>query len=127
MALYRWKARLLLDQPCVLRLSFETEGRRHAFAYTPDFFLLTETRAEFVECKKEAQLLSIINPGNPKAQPWRFKNIGEGKWTCPPGDEAAKALGLSFRVFSTKEAPATLLNNFDFLADYFDRAYEEDE
>lgn len=120
LAHYRYPTRMVLDQPCHLPIEYtDTDGRKRSFIYTPDFFWLGD-RAEFVECKRENELVELTDPANPKGQAWRYVRVGPGQWRCPPGEEAAKKLGLEFRVFTPAEASSTLLNNLQFLADYYD-------
>ncbi len=122
LAHYRYPTRMVLDQPCNLQLSYMgADGRKRSFSYTPDYFWLGD-RAEFVECKREDELIELTDPANPKAQLWRYARVGPGQWRCPPGEQAAKAFGLGFRVFTPAEASPILLNNLQFLADYYDAA-----
>jgi len=119
---YRFKTRMILDQPCVLKLVHtDANGKTRAFLSTPDYFTLGD-RAEFVECKPEDELIALTDPNNPQAQAWRYVRVGPGQWRCPPGEEAAAKFGLGYRVFSTAEAPPILISNIAFLADYFDVA-----
>ena len=50
-------------------------------------------------------------------QPFRYQQQ-DGRWRCPPGEEYAAALGLSYRVRSSAELPLTLIDNLAFLEDY---------
>jgi transposase InsO family protein len=120
LAHYRYPTRMVLDQPCDFPIEYtDADGRKRSFTYTPDFFWLGD-RAEFIECKREDELIELTDLANPKAQPWRYVRVGPGHWRCPPGEEAAKKLGLGFRVFTPAEASPILFNNLQFLADYYD-------
>lgn len=116
---FHWDSRVVLERPCLLRLTFrEASGRKRAFNYCPDFFFLGEGRAELVECHFENTLLRATDPANPRAQPWRYVCVKPGSWRCPPGEEAAAEMGLGYRVFSSAEIPRTLVSNLEFLSDY---------
>src|SRR6266851_1108760 len=53
------------------------------------------------------------------AAPERFVHESDGRWRCPPGERAAAAHRLGYRVRSRREVDWTLLANLDFLADFF--------
>ena len=42
-----------------------------------------------------------------------------GHWRCPPGEEAAASLGLSYRVRSSEELHPGYIRNLIFLEEYF--------
>ena len=119
------KTRMVLSQPIYLRVTTLLSGGKdeHTYDYPPDYFWMTDRWAGFVECKWEYEIKKIIDPENPKGKPGMFV-MKDGRWTCPPGEAAAKALGLGFAVFVMKKAEVQLSNNLECLADYFDKPKE---
>lgn len=67
-----------------------------------------------LQWKTENRLLelSVTHPG-------RYQRDDQGNWRCPPGEEAAATLGLSYRVRSSAELHPTYIRNLIFLEDYF--------
>ncbi|ACB73834.1 Mu transposase C-terminal domain-containing protein [Opitutus terrae] len=113
--------RLILSEPIYLRITTELNGGKdnHSYNYPPDYFWMTDRWAGFVECKWEHEIKRIIHPENPKGKPGMFV-MKDGRWSCPPGEAAAKALGLGFVVFVMKQSEVQLSNNLEVLADYHD-------
>lgn len=103
------------DQPTVLELRYTSpSGRPVKVQHTPDFLVLRNDGAVLEEWKPEDRLqeLSIT-------QPHRYLRDEQGKWRCPPGEEAASRLGLQYRVRSSAELSPTYIRNLTFLEDYF--------
>ncbi|MGC2236184.1 MAG: Mu transposase C-terminal domain-containing protein [Pyrinomonadaceae bacterium] len=103
------------DQPPSIPLKYKTvNGRNIGFNHTPDFFVLGEDWAGWVECKTEDQLLKLA-----VTQPNRFRVDESGNWQCPPGESYAAQFGLSYRVWSSKDINRTYQRNIEYLEDYF--------
>jgi len=115
------KTRMVLSEPIYLRITTLVNGGQgeHTYLYPPDYFWMTDQWAGFVECKWEHEIKKIIDPENPKGKPGMFV-MKDGRWTCPPAETAAKALGLGFAMFVMKKSEVQLSNNLECLADYYD-------
>lgn len=105
------------DQPNKIKLSFIDDlGKNRGTLYTPDFFVIRKNGAAWEEWKTEEDLNKIT-----KKQFWKFKIGEDGKWSCPPGKEFAKELGLDFKVWTSKQINWNLHRNSIFLDDYLRR------
>jgi putative transposase len=104
------------DQPQPgLKLSYRTKsGHKTTPYHTPDFLVLRPDGATLEEWKFEARLEELA-----LAQPQRYQRAEDGTWRCPPGEAAAGALGLAYRVRSSAELSPTLIQNLAFLEDYW--------
>ncbi|MBV9356619.1 MAG: hypothetical protein JO023_13965, partial [Chloroflexi bacterium] len=102
------------DLPTTLHLHYTARsGKRAAIESIPDFLVIRRDGAGFVECRSEPELEALA-----AAAPERFVREADGHWRCPPGERAAAAHGLAYRVRSRREVDWTLLANLDFLADF---------
>ncbi len=102
------------DQPYTFTIEYENEkGRKSGTTYTPDFFVITDTCFEFIECKTEEELRALA-----KKKPWMYKLGKDGQWHCSPVEKALKQYGFSHRTISSAEIDRTLYNNILFLEDY---------
>lgn len=104
------------DQPYgQIKLTYPNKDgtRKVTTKHTPDFFVLREDGAAWTECKMEDQLVQLA-----KDKPGRFVPNADGSWSCPPGEAYAKPLGLSYRVFSSREIDWTYVQNLRFLGEY---------
>lgn len=102
------------DQPpCILLVYHAANGRRLSVVHTPDYFVLRQDSAGWVECKtaEELERLAVRAPN-------RYVRDGNGKWRRPPGEAHASALGLEYRVWSSADINWTLQRNLLFLEDY---------
>ena len=102
------------DQPPSIPLAYHAaNGRRLSVMHTPDYFVLRQDSAGWVECKTSEDLekLAIRTPN-------RYLRDGNGNWRCPPGEAHASALGLDYRVWSSAEINWILQRNLQFLEDY---------
>ena len=102
------------DQPPSIPLAYHAaNGRRLSVMHTPDYFVLRQNSAGWVECKtsEDLQKLAIKTPN-------RYLRDGNGSWRCPPGEVHASALGLDYRVWSSAEINWILQRNLQFLEDY---------
>ncbi len=103
------------DQPCQLELHYQgLSGRPIRAMHTPDFLVLRTDGASFEEWKPEEKLLELL-----VTHPGRYQRDDSGGWRCPPGEEAAESLGLSYRVRSSAELHPGYIRNLIFLEDYF--------
>src|SRR5579859_1387417 len=104
------------DQPYgQIRLQYRNADntRNVTTKHTPDFFVLREDRGEWIECKLEEDLIRLV-----KERPYRYQPRSDGSWSCPPGEAYAEKLGLSYRVFSSKEINWTFYQNMRSLGEY---------
>lgn len=102
------------DQPLTLELHFMTKaGGNKTVPHTPDFLVLTADGVWLEEWKQESKLLELA-----VTQPHRYQRDAQGHWRCPPGEAAAKPLGLGYRVRSSAELSPTAIRNLIFLEDY---------
>jgi transposase InsO family protein len=102
------------DQPYTFRVEYlNRRGRKVPLTYTPDFFVIHDTYIEFLQCKTEEELRLLE-----KDRPGFFVLDKDGRWRCPPADEALAQYGFSHRVISSAELDLTLYNNNIFLEDY---------
>lgn len=102
------------DQPPSIPLTYQAaNGRRLSVMHTPDYFVLRQDSAGWVECKTSEDLerLAIRTPN-------RYLRDGNGSWRCPPGEMHASALDLDYRVWSSAEINWILQRNLQFLEDY---------
>lgn len=103
------------DQPNQIHLDYKSaNGRRLGVNHTPDFFTIYQDNAGWEECKTEQQLLELeAHNAN------RYCRDSEGNWHCPPGEEYAQKLGLSYKVVSSKNISWTFQRNMEFFEDYY--------
>jgi putative transposase len=102
------------DQPYTFTIEYENrKGRKVTVPYTPDFFIIYDTYVEFIECKTEEDLCKIA-----KDRPGYFVLNKDGRWHCPPAEEALARHGFRHRVISSAEIDLTLYNNLIFFEDY---------
>lgn len=102
------------DQPPSFAINYiDKNGKKRGYRYTADFFVIEENWVGWEEWKHEEELqrLSI-------KYPTRFTRDTNGNWICPPAEEYAKNLGLSFRVVSSKDIDWSYQRNIQFLEDY---------
>ncbi len=102
------------DQPCRIKLAYQAKnGKPIGVMHTPDFFVIRSEGMEWVECKTEAELVTLA-----EKMPQRYAPGQAGCWRCPPGEQYAQALGLSYRVRSSAETNWIFQRNITFLEDY---------
>lgn len=104
------------DQPLKIKLSYlGRNGKRVAYLATPDFFLLQDGFAGWIECKTEEWLQARVAEGSTL-----FVRDDAQVWRCPPAEEYAASVGLGFRVRSSSATCWKSVRNLEFLADYLD-------
>lgn len=104
------------DQPygqIKLRYRNPDNTRNVTTRHTPDFFVLREDGAGWVECKMEEELVRLA-----EQRPYRYQKRPDGSWFCPPGEAYAAQFGLTYRLFSPREIDWTYIQNLRFLGDY---------
>src|SRR6266542_4120665 len=102
------------DQPPAIKLNYRSKsGRALGVMHTPDFFVIEDEGAGWIECKTEEDLIRLA-----QGQPARYER-GEGRrWRCPPGEEYAARYGLSYRLKSSAEIDWRFQRNVLFMEDY---------
>src|SRR5216110_716579 len=61
------------------------------------------------------------------SQPHRYQRNASGGWQCPPGEQAAKALGLSYRVRNSAEYHPFYIQNLKLLRDFWVKPFHVEE
>ena len=104
------------DQPYgQLKLKYRSQDdtRNVSATHTPDFFVLLQDGAGWVECKMEKDLVRLA-----KKMPFRYQRRPDNSWFCPPGEAYAEKYSLTYRLFSSSEIDWTYIENLRFLGDY---------
>lgn len=103
------------DQPEKIELAYQNKDgtKRVVVKHTPDFFVLQEEAAGWVECKMEEDLVRLA-----KQSPHRYVHNPDGTWSCPPGEAYAKPMGLFYQIRSSREIDWTVYSNCRFLHQY---------
>lgn len=102
------------DQPSQIKLNYQTEkGRNVGALHTPDFFVIRNDNAGWIECKEETNLSELA-----KTQPNRYVLEENGRWSCPPGEQYAARFNLYYKIRSSKEIDWFRVRNRQFLQDY---------
>lgn len=105
----------IYNQPTRLKIHYvNRNGRKVAPDITPDLFLIRKAGFVFVECKTEDELHKLA-----AKEPNRYWLTGEGRWRSPPAEEAARQLGCEFWIRSTRDNNWNVIENMEFLDDYF--------
>ena len=106
---------LYLCQPLPLTVTIvDSRGRSRTIHTVVDFFALTSEGFFLVECKSPDELRRDSERPHP-----RFVRDGE-HWRWPAAEEAARALGFKFMLFTSEDVNPIYLRNMRFLADYLD-------
>ena len=102
------------DQPPAICLRYPSaKGRHLVVMHTPDFFVIRRDKAGWEEWKTEEDLVRLA-----QKSPHRYRLENGNSWSCPPGEEHAKVLGLYYRVRSSREINWVFQRNMQFLEDY---------
>jgi putative transposase len=103
------------SQPQALKISYlgPDRVRRISAQTTPDYLRVTASRIEFVECKREEQLLRLA-----KEQPGRYQRDADGRWRSPPAEAAASEFGCSYEIRSSSRNNWALHENLELLKDF---------
>lgn len=104
------------DQPPKIKLRYTgRNGKLVSHLATPDFFLLQEGFAGWVECKTEEWLQARAAEGSTLY----VRDDSQG-WRCPAGEEYAASVDLGFQVRSSSATHWITIRNLEFLSDYLD-------
>ncbi len=102
------------DQPESIKLIYTGRtGKLVSIFHTPDFFVLREDDAGWVECKMEEQLPQLA-----ERMPHRYVRNVDCTWSCPPGEAYAQPFGLFYRIQSSAAIDWVYQRNLRFLEDY---------
>jgi putative transposase len=102
------------DQPSCFKIQYTNKaGRKIGHYHTPDFFVLGNDSAAWVEWKTEAQLQKLS-----EKYPTRYQIATDGSWRCPPGSAYAEPLGLKYQVRTDASLDPIYIQNLIFLEDY---------
>ncbi len=102
------------DQPPSIPLSYcAANGRRLSVMHTPDYFVLRDGSAGWIECKTEEDLEALA-----RRSPNRYSRDDGKKWRCIPGENYAATVGLVYEVWSAAQVNWILHRNLQFLEDY---------
>src|SRR6266702_4865890 len=105
----------MYDQPTRIQLHYHARsGRKTSPWHTPDFLVLRRDGAGFEEWKKASSLEKLV-----ETMPERYQRQASGGWRCPPGEQAAQALGLSYRVRTSAQYHPLYIENLKFLQDFW--------
>src|SRR5229473_1394628 len=71
------------DQPHTFKLRYlcKSGKQMQSHSYTPDFLVLRESAVAFEEWKTEDELQRLA-----ALSPFRYQQVGEKSWRCPPGE-----------------------------------------
>lgn len=102
------------DQPPSIPLSYcAANGRRLSVMHTPDYFVLRDGSAGWIECKTEEDLEALAS-----RSPNRYSRDDGKRWRCIPGEKYAATVGLAYEVWSAAQVNWVLHRNLQFLEDY---------
>ena len=103
------------DQPTHIQLHYRARsGRKTSPWHTPDFLVLRQNGSVFEEWKHAASLEKLT-----VTMPERYQRQSTGGWRCPPGEQTARELGLSYRVRTSAEYHPLYIANLKFLQDFW--------
>jgi len=103
------------DQPGRIKLTYQGKNsdRRVGALHTPDFFVIRQDRAGWLECKMEEGLAEQA-----KDMPHRYVRGSDGIWSCPPGEAFAEPFGLFYQFYTSAQIDWIYQRNLLFLEDY---------
>jgi len=103
------------DQPTRIQLHYHARsGRKTSPWHTPDFFVIRRDGAGFEEWKPANALDKLA-----VRMPERYQREASRRWQCPPGEFAAQALGLSYRVRTSNEYHPLFIQNLKVLQGFW--------
>ncbi|MGM0881145.1 MAG: hypothetical protein ACQEXQ_08890 [Bacillota bacterium] len=103
------------DQPTQIKLDYYQDTGKHAvFLHTPDYLVINNNNAGFVEFKSEERLIK-----DSEKDPARYYKDSSGTWRSPPAELAAEKHGLSYKIRTETEFNISLQRNVRFLEDYY--------
>ncbi len=103
------------DQPGRIKLTYQGKhnDRRVGALHTPDFFVIRQDRAGWLECKMEERLRELA-----EEMPHRYVREADGTWRCPPGEAYAQPFGLFYCLYTSAQIDWVYQRNLLFLEDY---------
>lgn len=103
------------DQPGRIKLTYQGKNndRRVGIIHTPDFFVIRQNRAGWLECKMEEWLEE-----RSKDMPHRYVRGSDRTWSCPPGEVYAEPFGLFYHLYTSVQIDWIYQRNLLFLEDY---------
>jgi len=103
------------DQPGRIKLTYQGKNtdRRVGAIHTPDFFVIRQDRAGWLECKMEERLVELAED-----MPHRYVRGSDGTWSCPPGEAYAEPFGLFYHLYTSAQIDWIYQRNLLFLEDY---------
>ena len=108
-------------QPLTLSVRYRDARGRHRTLHTVvDFLKILRHRFVVVECKGREELERDSKRPHP-----RFVRDG-ARWRWPAAEEAARALGLEFELFTSEDVNPIWLRNMRFLAAYLEARTRSD-
>jgi putative transposase len=103
------------DQPTRIQLHYHSlSGHKTSPWHTPDFLVIRRNGAGFEEWKPENALEGLTT-----RMPERYQPDPRGGWRCPPGEQTAGALGLTYRVRTSGEYHMQYIQNLKFLQNFW--------
>src|SRR6266568_875096 len=103
------------DQPTRIQLHYQARsGRKTSPWHTPDFLVIRRDGASFEEWKPADALDKLT-----VRMPERYQRTATGGWRCPPGEAAAQALGLSYRLRFSAEYHPLYIQSLKLLQDFW--------
>ncbi len=107
------------DQPTRIQLHYNSRsGRKTSPWHTPDFLVIRQNGVAFEEWKPADALEQLTT-----RMPERYQREASGGWRCPPGEVAAAALGLIYRVRTSNEYHPCYIQNLKFLQDFWTHSF----
>jgi hypothetical protein len=101
------------DQPPSYKLEYRSaSGKRIVAIHTSDYFVIRVNGAGWEECKTDEELIRWT-----QKSPHRYCRHDE-TWRCLPGEEHARAFGLTYCVRSSRDIDWVYQRNIQFLEDY---------
>ncbi len=103
------------DQPGRIKLTYQGKNndRRVGAIHTPDFFVIRQDCAGWLECKMEERLEELT-----RDMPHRYVRRSDETWSCPPGEAYAEPFGLFYRLYTSAQIDWIYQRNLLFLEDY---------
>ena len=103
------------DQPTRIQLHYRSlSGRKTSPWHTPDFLVIRRNGAGFEEWKPKNALEGLT-----RRMPERYQPDPRGGWCCPPSEQAAGTLGLTYRVRTSGEYHPQYIENLKFLQNFW--------
>lgn len=103
------------DQPPPIPLDYrDARGHLQRPLHTADYFVFRYHAAGWEECKPTQELITQA-----RVRPNRYRRDEDGAWRCPPGEEFAARLGLTYRVRASDQINWIAQSNWQFLDDYY--------